>query len=139
MNASTVDVACPRCDVPIVCTLEITPLPPTPGQTVMAVTAKVPDLAERFAAHYRDAGHVPTPTERFARAFDRAADAAGRAQAAEVKLADARTKSAAAMDEASRAVAFAGQKAGEAVSGLMEMVDRHAPLGHPLIEGASDE
>ncbi len=85
MNApSTVDVRCPRCDVPITCTLELKPAPGAAaalglklanqaiqaagrlaaGRTPAAAeapgieyTAFVPDLGEKFAAHYRDAGH----------------------------------------------------------------------------------
>lgn len=56
---STVDVACPRCDVPIKCTLVITQAAPKPGARVAVHVAAVPDLAEHFAAHYRDAGHAP--------------------------------------------------------------------------------
>lgn len=66
MNApSTVDVRCPRCDVPIVCTLEIKPVSERLTDhdvEVVKTTASVPDLAEKFAAHYRDAGHVNTVT-----------------------------------------------------------------------------
>lgn len=59
---STVDVKCPRCDVPIVCTLETESPPPKPGHNA-EVFASVPDLAEQFRAHY-DADHpeiVPKP------------------------------------------------------------------------------
>jgi hypothetical protein len=42
MKPATVNVDCPRCDVPIVCTLERKPH-----------GSRVPDLAKKFAAHYK--------------------------------------------------------------------------------------
>lgn len=55
---STVDIDCPRCDTKIQCTLEVKTLPPKPGATVAEAQALVPDLADRFAEHYREACHV---------------------------------------------------------------------------------
>ena len=70
MTPSTVDVACPRCSQPIVCTLKLTPETErlTERGVVAAVdlvgfTASVPDLAECFAAHYREAGHARVVTD----------------------------------------------------------------------------
>lgn len=54
---STVDVICPRCATAISCTLAVELAPPKPRSRV-ALRAHVPDLADRFAEHYRDAGHV---------------------------------------------------------------------------------
>jgi hypothetical protein len=52
---STVDVKCPRCDVPIVCTLAVTgsSSAPKPGPKVdLVVSVTVPDLGDKFAEHY---------------------------------------------------------------------------------------
>jgi hypothetical protein len=60
----TVGVGCPRCDTPIVCALKVAeplqkPKPgmpkPIPGGKTAPIALTVPDLAERFAEHYRDA------------------------------------------------------------------------------------
>jgi len=49
---ATVDIDCPRCNEPIVCTLETAPLPGDGKRHSAQYEARVPDLAERMAAHY---------------------------------------------------------------------------------------
>lgn len=58
---STVDVKCPRCDVPIVCTLECKAETPKPGSKPMTMNVSVPDLAERIRDHYAAAHGMPQP------------------------------------------------------------------------------
>jgi hypothetical protein len=51
----TVAVACPRCGDDITCTLEAVPVPSDdPKRTSAVFEVRVPDLGDRFAAHYED-------------------------------------------------------------------------------------
>lgn len=62
---ATVDITCPRnCGVPIVCTLETKTPRPKPGHKA-EVLVSITDLADRFAAHYADAGHNTTQPTTF--------------------------------------------------------------------------
>ncbi|SRX93576.1 hypothetical protein MSP7336_01815 [Mycobacterium shimoidei] len=54
---STVDIDCPRCHTNIQCALEVKALPPKPGTNKAQLQVRVADLAERFAEHYKQAGH----------------------------------------------------------------------------------
>lgn len=57
MQTQPIGVKCPRCADDITCTVEVKLL--TGHRTEMRLV----DLADRFAEHYRDAGHVPTLPE----------------------------------------------------------------------------
>lgn len=57
----TIDIDCPRCDDPITCNVQATPLPPKPGANTADVSLRVTDLADRFAEHYQAAGHTTLP------------------------------------------------------------------------------
>lgn len=56
----TVAISCPRCDVPIECTLKSQLPPAKPGEKAGSdVALTVPDLADRMAEHYRQHHSVP--------------------------------------------------------------------------------
>lgn len=54
---ATVDIDCPRpsCTDAIACDVVPEQLPPKPGATTADFKMRVPDLADKLAAHYREA------------------------------------------------------------------------------------
>lgn len=55
---ATIDVDCPRCDAPITCAVKATPRPTKLGSKTADFNLRITDLADRFAEHYRSAGHL---------------------------------------------------------------------------------
>lgn len=66
---STVSVACPRCNDPILCALKSELIPPKPGEkSGREVRAWIPDLATPMRLHYESSGHsapLPASVQRF--------------------------------------------------------------------------
>lgn len=55
---ATIDIDCPRCDDTITCNLEAIPEPAKPGAKTADFKVRITDLADKFKAHYLEAGHA---------------------------------------------------------------------------------